>query len=478
MTNNNIHVHFMGIGGSGTAPVAIIAKNMGFKVTGCDYSAEGYYYDELVKENIEVIKGHSEEHLKDVDILAVTPAIFDLNPNHPEILEAKRRNILMTWQQFAGEYLHRDKEVIAIAGTHGKSTTTVLLASMLEVAKVDPWVLAGTIYKKWGSGARIGNSNYFVNEADEFNNNFYNYKPSIAIVNNVEMDHPEFFKNFDEVKASFKKFISNLKDKKILIVNEESKGLMEVLNESQDIIKDKDIKVIGYYINNKVEYDFVKEYRGEFIKCENDMTKFRVISKDINEEFEMVLKGYHNISNALGVIIAGFELNINNDIIYEGIKCFDGIGRRSELKADINDIKIYDDYAHHPTEIKAAIESFKLSYKNKRIIVVIEPHQISRLNLMHKEFAEALSISDYCIVTKVFLGRERFKNLKSMDINKFIDEIDGNKSEYIEDYDEVAERIQNIVKRDDIILVLGAGKSYKITKKIIEKLSSKKGKNL
>jgi len=224
----------MGICGSGAAPIAIIAKNMGFEVSGCDLNVAGYYSDVLIENNIEVRKGHDSKHIEDIDILAISPAILDISPNHPEIIAARERGILMTWQEFSAKYIQNEKFVISIAGTHGKSTTTILMGIVLENAELDPIVEAGTTFKKWGGGYRIGKSKYFICEADEFNNNFLNYNSSMAIINNVEMDHPEFFKDLDEVKDSFKRFIKKLQTPKILIVNEESIALKEILYQLKD----------------------------------------------------------------------------------------------------------------------------------------------------------------------------------------------------------------------------------------------------
>ena len=474
--SKKMSVHFMGIGGSGVAPIAIIAKKMGFEVSGCDAATEGYYYNKLKELNIEIMKGHDEQHLNGIDVLAVTPAIFDLNPDHPEIVQAGEKDILMTWQEFMGKYIQKDKKTIAISGTHGKSTTTVLMANVLEVAGLEPWALAGTIYKPWGSGARIGDSEFFVCEADEFNNNFHNYHPGIEIINNIEMDHPEFFEDFTEVKNSFKKFIMNLTQPKILVVNEESQGIREVLDELKEEIIKNDIKVIGYYIKNKYEFPFYKEYKGSFIGCDLEKTMFEVTCSNSTEKFEMMLKGLHNISNTLGVIAASMEIGIETSKMKDAIKTFEGIGRRSELICNINDIMVFDDYAHHPTEVSAVINAFKLSYPDRRIIIVIEPHQISRLNLFFEEFSQALSLADYVIVTKVFLGREKHKKIEPIDINQIISKIGVHKAVYEEKFDAVLKHVTTIVKEGDTIVVLGAGESYKLTREIAKRLTTVGGK--
>jgi UDP-N-acetylmuramate--alanine ligase len=460
----------MGIGGSGVAPIAIIAKKMGFEVSGCDMSESSYYSHELVENGVSIKFGHDPAHLEDADILAVTPAVFDINPNHPEIVEAKRKGILMTWQQFSGAYLHKDKYVLSVAGTHGKSTTTVLLGVALEKGGLDPIVEAGTVYKPWGGGYRATDSKYFVCEADEFNNNYLNFHPSVAIINNIEMDHPEFFRDFTDVKESFKKFIQNLKEPKILIVNEESQGIREVLFEMLDWLQKNSVKVVGYYMDNKFDFPFASEYRAEIISFGAEKTKFKVCFKEEEEEIELALQGIHNVQNSLGVLAAAVELGVNIKAVKDAFASFKGVGRRGELVGEVNGIKVYDDYAHHPTAVGVTLESFKNSFPGSRVIAVIEPHQISRLKIFMKEFADSLRKADYIIVTKTFVGREIHKGLEPVDLNILVDKIGSNKAVLIEDSSEVIDRVVSMAKSDDVIVVLGAGNSYKITKGIVEAL--------
>lgn len=469
----NIHVHFMGIGGSGIAPIAIISKHLGYKVSGCDISPDGYYIGALIKNNIEIKSGHNVDHLKDVDILAVSPAIFDLNPDHPEILEAKKRNILLTWQEFAGKYLHENKIVIAISGTHGKSTTTVLMGATLENGGCDPYVEAGAVYKPWSGGYRIGNSDYFVCEADEFNNNFLNFSPSVAIINNIEMDHPEFFKNFSQVKEAFKNFIKQLKSPKILIVNEESQGVREVLQELKEYIISNKIQTIGYYLKDRFEFPYINEYKGKIISTSTENTEFEVECSVWNENFELGLTGIHNVANSLGVIAASQALGIDKESIKIAFRNFKGIGRRSEFVKEIRGVKFFDDYAHHPTAISAMSDSLKLSYPNSTIWAIMEPHQLSRIKLFVNEFASALNEFDRVVITKTFIGREKYKSIEKLDMNILIDQIGSNKASYIDDFDSVAEFVNQNVKSGDIVIVFGAGQSYKLTQKIINQMSEK-----
>lgn len=470
MISKNIHVHFMGIGGSGMAPVAIISKHMGYKVSGCDLSTDGYYNSALSNNNIEILFGHDAEHLNGVDILAVSPAVFDLSPTHPEITEAKRRNILMTWQEFSGGFLHDNKFVIAISGTHGKSTTTVLMGTTLEYGGLDPYVEAGTVYKPWGGGYRIGNSEYFVCEADEFNNNFLNFSPDIAIINNIEMDHPEFFKDFAQVKEAFKNFIYRLKYPRVLVVNEESKGIREILQELKEYIISDNVKTIGYYLEDRYDFPFSCEYKGSIISTGIGNTKFTVNGPGWKDDFEIDITGIHNVANSLGVLAVSLELGMDRESLKMAFRNFKGIGRRSEFVNEVKGVKFFDDYAHHPTAINAMINSFRASYPDSTIWAIWEPHQLSRIKLFFNEFASALSKFDRVIITKTFIGREKYKKIENLDMSLIVNQIGYDKAIYIEDFDKVADFICQYSKPGDIVIVFGAGESYKLTQKIINKM--------
>lgn len=465
--SKKLHVHFMGICGSGAAPIAIIAKNMGYHVTGCDLNISSYYSNILLENDIKIYEGHDATHINDIDLLVISPAIFDISPNHPEVLEAKEKGILTTWQEFSAKYIQKEKYVLSVAGTHGKSTTTILLGLTLESANLDPSVEAGTTYKDWGGGYRIGKSKYFVCEADEFNNNFLNYSSSIAIINNVEMDHPEFFKNIDEVKSSFKSFIKNLVYPKILVVNEESLALREILLEVTDWLIEENVKVIGYYINNHFDFPFYKEYKGTIKNCPSNHSTFKVESDDLEYDIDLGLIGKHNIANSLGVLAASIELNIDIGDIKNTFKSFKGIGRRFELIGEINKIKIFDDFAHHPTAVASTLDSIKDNFNNKRIIAIFEPHQLSRIKLFYNEFADALRKADKVIVTKPFLGREINKKLDPINFEAFACQIDSEKATYIEHTEDICNYVLSIAAPEDIIVVFGAGNSYKISRKIL-----------
>jgi UDP-N-acetylmuramate--alanine ligase len=470
--DRKLHVYFMGIGGSGMTPIAVIAKKSGFDVSGCDYNETSYYSSALRDSGIDVKIGHSSEHLEGVDILAVTPAVFDINPNHPEIVEGRKRNILITCQEFMGKYLQKDKFLVAVSGTHGKSTTTVLAGLALEAGGLDPIVEAGTIYRPWGGGFRISDSKYFVCEADEFNCNFLNYSPSLIIINNIEMDHPEFFRNFTEFKGAFKKFISNMKHAGTLVVNEESEGIRDVLIEMKEWLQEKNVKVIGYYLKHKFYFPFSAEYKGEINSFTEGGVGFDVYGPDFKDSFMLDLLGAHNVSNSLGVLSAAIELGVDLETLKAVFQKYKGVGRRTELVDEVNGIKVFDDYGHHPTAIAAVLDTFKTTYPNNKVYAIVEPHQISRLKLFPKELIAALNKADEAIVTKTYVGREINKNLEPVDLNSLISKVDAGKASYIEDFNNVADTISLKARQGDIIIVFGAGNSHMLTELITDRLKN------
>jgi len=435
MFKRKIHVHFMGIGGSALAGVAILAKKYGFEVSGCDLAKETAYSHILAKFGIKYLVGHNVNHLKDVDILAVSPAVLFTTPLHPEIKEAKKRKILMTWQEFLGRYLQKNKTVIAIAGTHGKSTITAMIGLMMENGGLDPTVEVGAIVPQWGATVRFGHSKYFVCEADEFNNNFLNYSPGIIVINNLEMDHPEFFKDFNHFLSSFVEFIQRLKEPKILIINKEDVGSQKLLAKMEPWLTKEKVKVVDFY-------------RGEI--------------------FNLSVPGAHNELNARAAIVCGKELNIDFNKIKSALKNFRGISRRFELIGEKTGIKVYEDYAVHPTALAATLQAARQKYPKQKIWAVFEPHQYSRLKLFLNDFAKTLKLADEIIITAIYPGREKINPaIKAEDLAQKI----GDKAEYLEDFKKVAEKIKEKAQKGEVIIVFGAGKSYQLARQILQKLN-------
>ncbi len=439
-------VHFLGIGGSGASAAAAIAQAQGFEVTGCDLEPNNEFTIKFKKSQL--LKGHSASHLKseNVDILAVTPAIFSLDPHNPELMEARKLGIpVITWQQFVGEYLTKDEQssrasrtkiVIAVTGTHGKTTTTAMIAKLLEDDGLDPTVLLGAIVPWWGTNYRIqrqkvDDRQYFVVEADEFNDNFLHFKPDIVVVTNIEMDHPEYFKDFQAVKTSFKKFLESTKQ--TIVANLSDPGVKQTLN-AQTRFGNSIIDYSQHLI------DFPLQIPGEF-----------------------------NRWNASAAYQVGLLLGVQPLSVKKSLQNFSGVGRRFEYIGKFKGAQVYSDFGHHPTEIKVTLEAARQKFPDERILVVYQPHMFSRTKFLFEEFVKVFK---GCPVDKVFMldiypSREIDTGLvTSQQLVKAISHPKG-VIIYLGSSSEALDKIKPEIKPGDIVFFMGAGDTDYLAKKLV-----------
>ncbi|TSC87415.1 MAG: UDP-N-acetylmuramate-L-alanine ligase [Microgenomates group bacterium Gr01-1014_7] len=396
-----MRVHFLGIGGSGASAAAAIAETQGFEVTGCDLEPNNEFTTQFKPSQL--FKGHAPKHIKNIDILAVTPAIYSLDPDNPELVAAKKHRIpIMTWQEFLGKYLTKDKFVIAVAGTHGKTTTTTMIASMLEDGGLDPTVVIGAIVPKWRANYKVGKSKYFVVEADEYNDNFLSLHTDISVVTNIEYDHPEYFKDFKAYQESFDKFKSK----------------------SKKIIDQPNPKLIN---------------------------------------FALAIPGEFNILNASLVYQVGLLLKINPEKIKESLSNYTGISRRFEYLGDFKGAKIYTDFGHHPTEIKTTMEAAREKFPKSRIWLIFEPHMFTRTKAFFNDFVKIFREIpiDKIIITDIYQSREADKGLVT---SKQLANAAG--KPYIAK-DKLNNYLEKSLKENDIVFFMGAGDMDKIAKKFI-----------
>jgi UDP-N-acetylmuramate--alanine ligase len=427
-----IHVHFMGIGGSGASAVAAIAKAHGYKVTGCDKDIENEFTTSFNKHDL--FAGHNPNHLDGVDILAITPAITSLDPDNKEIARAREQGIeVLTWQQFMGKYLEKDKFVIAICGTHGKSTTTAMVGKMLEDLNLDPTVELGATVSQWGEkNYRIGESKYFVTEADEFNDNYQATTPDITIVTTIEMDHPEYFKDLDDYYGSFEQFLS--KTRGTIVANLADPGVGEVL------------KAVAHQTNPPTILDYSKS------------------------DFNLHLKvpGKHNLANASAVFQVGLLLGLEPEKIKQSLENFPGIGRRFELMGEVNGATIISDFGHHPTEVKVVLDAARKEYPNKKIWVLFQPHMFSRTHALFADFAKILKEApvDGIAIFDIYPSREVDTGLVTS--KQLVDEINESKKvEYSDSWEEYKKGVKKFIGSDDVVIFLGAGDTHKWAKELV-----------
>lgn len=419
---SNLNIHFMGIAGSGTSACAKLAQAEGFQVSGCDKNFSGEFTEILA--DIKTYDGHSTEHLEGVDILAVTPAVLSLDPDNTELVEAKKRDIkVMTWQQFLGKYLTGEKTVIAVSGTHGKSTTTAMVGKIMDDANLDPTVLLGATTSFWGSNFKIGNGKYFVVEADEFNENFMSLNPDFTILTNLEFDHPEYFKDFEQYKNTFKNFLHTTKE--LIIANLEDENSKNVLNENEP--------------SSKPFYPPVVDFSKNLI------------------DFDLNITGNQNVLNASAALNLALNLNIENEVIKNSLKNFPGIGRRMEFLGEINGAKIYSDFAHHPTAIKVATLQIKKQFPDKNIWIIYQPHMFSRTKALFSEFVESFKSLNVSGISMIDIYPSREKDTGLIHSRDLVRAINQPNVEYTGDLSEMFKAMQTMLSEKDVVIFMGAG---------------------
>ena len=463
----------MGICGSGCASIAYLAAKAGFTVSGCDQNTESYYADELKKLGVRIEKGHDKKHLTDdVDLVAVSPAIFDVSPDNEELIAAREKGILMTWQEFMGRYLQPSKRLISVCGTHGKTTTTFLLAELLIEAGLDPTVEGGSVYRKWGIGARSGKSDLFVCEADEFNRNFLHYAPETIVMTKVEMDHPECFSSFEDMAEAYVTFVTGGGKLRTMIANYESSGVREVLEKCRPYLNEHEVRLILYahaeteITPEEVGLPFERvSYFAE--KREEGGAAFCYRFGDRILHASMQLTGEYNIENAAAALTAAFVYEADERALLAALSGFSGVGRRFDRVGEFRGVPVYDDYAHHPTEISAVLSMCREYYPERKVFAVFEPHQISRLTLMFDGYVNALTIADRAVIWRTHIGREALKGLKPIPAERWT--AASPKILYEEDEEKILRMAERFVEENpcSMIVVIGAANSYKISRALI-----------
>lgn len=450
----------MGIGGSGISGIALLAKEMGYEVSGCDLEKDTAYLPKIRKFIPRIFVGHSQSHLTGVDLLVVSPAIFFQNKKHPEVLNAPQ---ILTWQEFLGRYLHQGKKVVAIAGTHGKSTVTAMTSLLFEKAGLDPTCVVGATVPTWRENVRFGKGNYFITEADEFYDNFLNYHPEAIILNAIEFDHPDFFASEEQLLTSYASFLKNLKGEKILIVNQDSSGIKRVF----DLLGKEflsTLKIYGYSLGAPL-FETPESISAKVSKASAKGTTFKL---NDGGEFSLRVPGVHNVSNSLGVILLARVLGIKEEFVKESLSAYAGIGRRLELLGEKRGIKVYDDYAHHPTAIAATLQALRQLYPQKRIWAVVEAHSYSRTKALLASYKGVFKDADEVVIGPIFKARD----LSTFGITEesMVDASQKKNARATNSLEKVLDLIKKGTREGDVILVMGAGKSYDWSRKILASL--------
>lgn len=449
------HIYMIGIGGISMSGIADILVNMGYKVSGSD-RVESIVTKKLEENGIKVyIPQESGNITDDIGFIVYTAAIKEDNP---EMIKAKELNIpMMERGEFLGEITKLFSNTIGISGTHGKTSTTSMLSCIFLETDIDPTIQVGSILSNIDGNYRIGNSDTFIIEACEYSDSFLSFKQKSAIVLNIDNDHLDYFKNLDNIKKSFYEYVSHLPADGYLVMNNDD------LN-SSELPKHTKAKVITYGVEKDAMY-MAKNITYDKEGC----ASFDVIhGNDVLGNIELSVPGKHNVSNALSAIAMAHTYGISFDDIKKGLKKYRGASRRLEYKGEFLGAKVYDDYGHHPTEIKAVVDSIKNKDYNESW-VIFEPHTYSRAYEHKEEFAKVLKDFDHIIITDIYAAREvNTFGITEEDIIKEIKKY-GKEAFHISDYDDIKTYLKQYVKEKDLILTLGAGNVTKVADLLVKK---------
>ncbi|MDD5097832.1 MAG: UDP-N-acetylmuramate--L-alanine ligase [Candidatus Omnitrophica bacterium] len=448
------YYHFIGIGGIGMSGIAHLLLKSGFRVSGSDLKGNRVT-DELKRLGAKIFIGHSPDNVTNQDLVVYSSAI---RLDNPEICQAKSLNIPLIKRAQALASLMQQKTAITVAGSHGKTTTTSLVSYMLMEAGLCPTVAIGGILKNIDTNACLGNGKFFVAEADESDGSFLHYAPDYSIITNIDQEHLDYYHNFQNELKAFKDFINRTRNPGCVFACSDDVNLVKLVSEYKGkhlffgIDNPKDI-----YAKNILFTDLSSDFDCFF--------KERFILR-----FHLALGGRHNISNALAVIALGLELGISLEHIRRSLAGYKGAGRRLDIKFRNDAYLVIDDYAHHPTEIKATLSAV-VNLKAKRKIVIFQPHRYSRTQLLLDEFAQAFDQADYLIITDIYAASEQPIDGVSAQVllNKIKERIMDKEVVYLPK-EEIVGHIKKIISPGDLVITLGAGDIVKVSDALAEEL--------
>lgn len=441
------HVHFIGIGGISMSGLAEILNKYGYKVTGSD-SKQSDTTDKLKSHGIDVIIGQKKENIKGADLIVYTDAI---SLDNEELAQAIKTKVdLIDRASFLGALMENYKVSIAISGTHGKTTTTSMVAEIIKNLPTEPTIIVGGKLDDINGNVLVGKEEMILTEACEYKANVLKYFPTTALVLNIDEDHLDYFDNIDHIINTFKGYGDNLgkDDKLILNIDDEN---------TRNLLERDNTQIIT------IAVDRYADYRAKNIAF-NDLgyPQYDLYYKDkyIDKVFLSIM-GVHNVYNSLGAIAAAHENNISFKEAIEGIHNYHGVHRRLEYKGNYKGALVMDDYAHHPTEIKASLNALRKGCK-KNLYCIFQPHTYTRTKLLLDSFSKSFSQTDYTIITDIYAARE--KDYGDIHSKTLVDAINnnGDSAFYMETFDEIVKFLQDNLRPNDMVVTMGAGDVYKI----------------
>lgn len=450
-------IHFIGIGGIGMSGIAEILHNLNYHVTGSDIKVSDTTRH-LENLGIKVYIGHNANNITNPHVVVISSAI---SPDNPEVIAAKHKSIPVIPRAEMLAELGRLKYGILVAGAHGKTTTTSLLATILAEGGLDPTIVIGGKLKAIGGNARLGSGDFIVAEADESDGSFLKLNPAIAVITNIDKEHLDFFKNIDALKEAFLKFANKIPFYGTTVICIEN-------DHTKEIIPFIERRVLTYGYSHDANF-----YPKNIDSFERKMS-FDVFFNNVYlDRFTIPIPGMHNVLNSLAAIAVAMELQIPEDVIKNALFNFAGIQRRFELKGEAKGLKIFDDYGHHPTEIKATLSAARNCFKENRLIVIFQPHRYTRTRDLMQEFAESFNDADLLYLMDIYpAGESPIEGINSETLFRKLRQIRQKDAYYIPKKDELLIHLKKMIKEGDIILTIGAGDVYKIGEELFNIISN------
>ena len=441
------HIHFVGIGGIGMSGIAELLLNLGYKVSGSDLHSTDIT-ERLQGLGGTIYKGHTAENISGADVVVVSSAI---DSDNPEVQKAGQNSIPVIPRAEMLAELMRLKYSIAIAGAHGKTSTTSIVASVLACGGLDPTVVIGGKLKSIGSNAVLGEGDYIVAEADESDGSFLKFSPTIAVVTNIDKEHLDFYEDLDAIKTVFLNFLDRIPFYGLAVLCLDNEPI-------QDLIPRLKKRYTTYGMSSQADFQI------RDVKFSQQSSRFNVYYRGRKMgRINLNLPGIHNVYNATASIAVGVELDVDFNQIKTALETVEGVQRRLEIKGESRGITVIDDYGHHPTEIKVTLEAIEENWPDRRKVVVFQPHRYSRTQALFDEFSRAFYQSDILIVMPIYAASE--KKIKGVNSRRLCEEIKahGHKEVvYADGFKAALSRLHKTLQSGDVLLTLGAGDVWKV----------------
>lgn len=452
------HIHFVGIGGIGMSGIAELLLNLGYRISGSDVRASDITR-RLESLGARIFIGHDPAHVEGADVVVLSSAIREDNP---EVVAARKRgNVPVIRRAEMLAELMRLKYSVLVAGAHGKTTTTSMVATVLARGGLDPTVIIGGKLNAWGTNAKLGSGDFVVAEADESDGTFLLLSPTIAVVTNIDLEHVDFYRDLDHIRETFLEFVNKVPfyGQAILCLEDEN---------IQHLLPRVEKRFVTYGFSSQADF------QARDVRVDGPRTLYRAFHRD-RELGQVVLPipGRHNVLNSLAAVAAGVELELGWEDIQRGLEDMTGVQRRFHVKGEAAGVLVLDDYGHHPTEIRAVLSALSESYPNRRKVVAFQPHRYSRTRGLMDQFAKCFYQSDVLLVTEVYAaGEAPLEGVTGKRLAEEVARYGHHEITYCETLDGMTEALLQRVQPGDVVVTLGAGNIWQVGEALLERLAA------